>query len=136
MKNFFGVLICLCILSAILVAILPSPSMVDKKPCAQLGTTWMSEDGMIVFSVSESGPITGTLMRENQIISLYIAFETGAGTAMYIYPESGVAKNHYEYWACSFKSEETFTATVKETTFFEVGQKIVFKRQGDGSVVS
>ena len=43
----------------------------------------------------------------------------------------------YEEWICTYKNADEFVAVVKKTTFFEVGEQIVFKRrQGDGSVVS
>ena len=52
----------------------------------------------------------------------------------YIYPLSVLedepidTHERYEFWLSSYISEEILIATVKECTYFEEGQKIVFHR--------
>ena len=135
-------LILLCINIFIMLSGCNHPSIVQKKPSGQPNTMWVSKDGKIEFSVDENGYTTGMMTLEGQSISVHIGFEPETGCGMHIYPESEIRDKdtRYEYWSCTFWSEKQFTATVEETTFFRVGQKIIFYRQdskqGDGSPVT
>lgn len=110
------------------------PAEYQWKISNQLGTQWMSEDGTITFNVDYKYKITGTMEVNGETIGVFVALEPERGMGLHIYPiadlEDGVLEqaSKYEKWHCSYKSENMFVATVKQTTFYEVGQKITFSR--------
>lgn len=110
------------------------PSKYKWKVCTQLNTKWVSEDGTIVFNVNDSYSATGTMNLNGEVVDVYMVEGPARSEEMHIYPisvlekESIPEKDKYEYWLCSYKSEKEFVATVKKTTFYEVGQKITFYR--------
>ena len=104
-----------------------------RKSTLQDNTSWKSADGTISYCVNESASGVGTLIVGDKILNIYLFEDFGRG--MYILPgelydSEKIDSKHdrYEYWECSFKSKEHFVATVIETTFFEIGQKIEFYR--------
>ena len=102
-------------------------------------TRWNSDDGTICYSVDDAGRAIGTIVINNEIVDVYLVEDFGRG--MYIYPRSFYDSDkildpdaQYEYWECSLKSKKHFVATVVETTYFEVGQKIEFYRVDEVAV--
>ena len=137
MRIFFGVSTMKKVLSIILVftiIILFSacmhPGMMERKPFNKPNSKWQSEDGTVVFYVGENGRYTGTMCINGEIIEVYLCHDTALG--MHIFPISVLEAEaideakKYEYWECLFISKEKFIATVKRTTFFEVGKKFTF----------
>ena len=112
-----------------------NPVTVTRKPRNQPNTKWASYDERIVFSVNNTQNAIGELLIENERIPFYLTHDMGNG--MYLYNlnvlESNVERteDQYEYWICTYKSKKQFTATVKQTTFFKVGEKIEFHRVDD-----
>ena len=110
------------------------PAKYQWKISNQLDTQWISEDGTIVFNVNDKYMITGTMEVNGETIEVFVATEPERGMGLHIYPigdlEDGVLEqaSKYEKWQCSYKSDNKFVATVKQTTFYEVGQKITFSR--------
>lgn len=108
-----------------------NPFNAERRPTGQINTKWVSEDGTISFYVDEHYTATGTYIGDDKTINLYLVCDYGTG--MYVYPINWIGvrldpKYKYEFWLCDFKSKTQFVATVKETTFFEVGQEITFNR--------
>ena len=109
---------------------------IDNLPLKRPNTTWVSEDGSIVFTVFETGLATGTMTVEDETIEIYITCYQTYG--MLIYPISvavdGVTKPnlHFECWSNYYASEDAYIAKVSsETTYFEKGQNIIFIRVDD-----
>ena len=108
------------------------PTIVDKKPCGQPNTKWISADKSIVLNVDSEHTVTGTIKIGSNDIKICVFFEREAGTGMRIFPEMNekeyATTEELEYWSCWYKSKKKFVATVKTTTFFEEDQKITFYR--------
>ena len=103
-----------------------------KRPSDQPGTEWVSEDGSIIMR-SVDNVVVGTMTFDDKVIDVHITNDSPTGTWLYLYPasvldEGVIITSPYEKWSCSYKSKEKFVATVKETTFFEEGQTITFRR--------
>lgn len=68
-----------------------------------------------------------------ETVEFYLVNDMGTGTRLYslnvLETNTTTPEDEYEYWLCSYKSEKKFVATVERTTFFNVGDKITFKRQ-------
>ncbi len=100
----------------------------------QPNTKWVSEDETIVFYVDDNRQTTGTMCVNEKNIDIYLREGLQRDGSMYIYPievlqeEIWSESRRYECWQCAYKSEDKFVATVEETAFFEVGQKITFHR--------
>lgn len=108
-----------------------NPVVRARRPTSQDETKWVSEDGAVKFAVN--GLIAeGTIKYYDETVHFVLTTDTGTG--MYIYHADALddgfveLDEHYEKWECSYKSKRKFVATVKETTFFTVGQKITFIR--------
>ena len=134
MKKFFQILVVIMILLLVLNACM-TPSKYKWKVNQQPNTKWVSEDGTISLYVKindNSIQTTGTICTNGELIDIYMIEGPARSTEMHIYPidvlkdESISSKDKYEYWTCSYKSDEKFIATVKETTFFNVGDEITF----------
>lgn len=113
------------------------PPAYEWKISSQTNTQWISEDETITFSVNDSRVITGVMEVDSKVVEIYIATEPQAGAGMHIYPinviefDSRSTEDRYEYWVCSYESEKEFVATVKKTTYYNVGQEIKFTRVDD-----
>ena len=109
-----------------------NPTFIKRKPCNQPNTNWESENGLIKFSVNSNGNAVGKFEGNDEIVEFYLVNDTGSG--IHVFPINVLEKDiidtndQLEYWLCSYKSKRKFIATVKETTYFEVGQKITFYR--------
>lgn len=95
-------------------------------------TRWMSEDKNIEFVVSESGNQIGTMLIDGEQIQFFIT--CNYSFIMYIYPieyyyyenVGGYEFPPIEKWSYKVKDDKRI-AKVEETTYFEVGQEIVFE---------
>ena len=117
----------------------------DYIPYRRPDTTWVSEDGTIVFTVSESGSGTGTMTVEDETIEFYFSAYFDHG--IYIFPISVTTEEipeptlpnllirdlEFEYWGNSSTGKDIYIVYVWETTYFEKGQEIVFHRVDDNS---
>lgn len=106
-------------------------SYYGKRPCDQPNTEWVSEDGTVYFSVNEKGRIEDGVLLFDDEIKVHVAI--GPATEIDIYYLSDVYENHvsgfpFEHWVGYFIKDNEFVAVVKETKYFEVGQKIKFHR--------
>lgn len=104
-----------------------------RKPCNQPNTVWQSEDGRITFTVSDRavGGATGTIALDGENVRFYLTCTMGSEIFLYRLDKisDGLhAEDQYEYWVCDYKSKRKFIATVRETTFFQPGEQIVFYR--------
>ena len=117
-----------------------NPIVVERRPCSQPNTKWMSEDKKIVFTVDDNNRATGKMILDGETIEFYMTNDMGSG--MHLFPikvlkDSIIDTNdEYEYWLCSFKNKKKFIATVKETTYFDVGEKIVFHRMDEEDIAT
>ena len=106
-----------------------SPITYVRTPARQPNTKWVSEDGKIVFTVPESGTYKpGKIYTDNGIIDVYLRFDTGNEVILYSEADANGGRYAYELWQCAYRSKKRFIATVRETTFLEIGQKIEFCR--------
>jgi len=116
-----------------------NPIVVERRPCSQPNTKWMSEDKKIVFTVDDNNHAMGEMFLDGGTIGFYMTNDMGSG--MHLFDLSVIdtavetTENEYEYWICSYKSKKEFIAIVKKTTYFDVGEKIVFHRM-DGEDIA
>ena len=126
-------LFCSVIIISLLLSACSNPATYFWRPDTQPNTKWVSEDGTIEFTVSdveyvELGDVRGTLTVDNQTVEFVVGFIV-SGPNMFLYPtdyaDNPYSYSEYEEWICTYRPKR-FVAVVEETTFFEVGQKIVF----------
>ena len=97
-----------------------------RNPTAQYNTKWISDDKSITFSVDNNGNATGTMILDNQVLK-FCLYSDVSGIYIYTLDQDGnKSENMCESWLGSYKSKKKFVATVKETTYFQVGQKMTF----------
>jgi hypothetical protein len=110
-------------------------SWLGKRPCDQPNSKWMSEDQSTYFEMDESGNGTGYLLLNGETVEFLFMCDIATKIMLYapeaidrlgLYPEET-----YEIWSGSFDQADSFTATVKQTTFFSVGQELKFYRIDD-----
>lgn len=104
-------------------------SFEGKRPCDQPNTKWASEDRSIYFEIKDKCYGVGSIFKNGTKVEFYFTNDAGIGIHLY---SLNVLSSHiesdeeeYEYWIGSFEMNE-FVATVKKTTYYEVGQKIKF----------
>ncbi len=101
-------------------------------PTDQPGSKWASEDGKISFKIEGVANVGyGTMLLEDgSLIDIQFYASSGTGKEIFISipVDNGEAVKDIEIWRGDFKHKDRFTATVKKTTYFEVGQKITFYR--------
>ena len=122
-----------CFLITILLffcACTPYKSWLGKRPCDQPNTQWVSENGQIYINVDENGQSKGTILVGTEKQDIY--FGIGLGGTINVYSkrsEDGYRDaDRIEHWVGDFNKENEFSVIVKETTYFEIGQKINFYR--------
>lgn len=106
----------------------------DWKATSQPNTHWVSSDGTINFYVDSNRKATGTMLVNGERMEIYMNEGQLRSSEMNIYTIDILSKERieiedkYEHWVCSYESESMFVATVEKTTFYEIGQEIVFYR--------
>lgn len=102
--------------------------IVVNRPADQPYSKWISEDKAIYFETDKNGAGYGTLTVGDEVIDIH--FATGCARVINIYiMEDDESGDLIESWTGNFKKEDRFTATVtKKTTYYEMGEKIVFYR--------
>lgn len=105
-----------------------------KRPCDQPNTKWIAKEKSITFTINESGSGRGIMMVNGKTIEILVAI--GPATQIDIYPfenvhDKTVYGNYIESWAGDFNKSYEFTAKVEKTTYFEVGEEIIFYRIDD-----
>ena len=127
-------LFCILLVAVMLfLAACQNPLVYMRKPCNQPNTVWQSEDGRITFTVGNKydWSATGSIQLDGENVEFYLTCTTGSGIVLYpLEKATGIfyAEDQYEYWVCDYKSKRKFIATVRETTFFQPGEQIVFYR--------
>ena len=110
-------------------------SWLGKRPCDQPNSKWMSEDQSMYFEMDESGIGTGYLLLNGETVEFLFMCDIATKIMLYapeaidrlgLYPEET-----YEIWSGSFDQADSFSATVKQTTFFTVGQELKFYRMDE-----
>ena len=114
----------------------------ENRPCLQHETYWKSECGRIEFTVlsedDDYGAI-GKMTIDGNVIEFFLTNALNSKTILYD-PSVRETKlvdsdeDVYETWKCAYVSKDKFIAYVEETTYFEVGEKIVFHKTVDDSV--
>lgn len=108
-------------------------------PTTQPNTKWISEDGKISFCVDENGKATGKLIIDEKTIDIYVSMGSDDTYIRIVHLESVIRHPDYleltevpfEFWVGHFYNKDFFTATVKRTTYFNVGDEITFYRVDD-----
>ena len=132
------------VLTAVMICVVlcgcPNPIVARRKPSGQKNTFWQSEDNRVFFGVLESGGATGKMYIDGSEIDFYLTDTMGGDILIYnnnvLYTHALTREdeyeywvcNEYEYWVCNYKNKDEFVATVKETTFFKVDEKIKFHK--------
>ena len=98
----------------------------DNRPGAHPYSKWISDDESISFTVNEYGEGIGTMTVGDETINMF--FMTGTGKAIEIWINHNDKLDLIELWRGDFRKPDEFTAKVIETTYFEPGMKIHFKR--------
>ena len=107
-----------------------NPITIARHPNNQPGTTWVSQDGSVRFTIREDKVGEGTLIHDGKTVC-FVLVEDMAVTMMLcdpvIYSNDGIrGEDIYEKWICHFYSKDKFVATVIQTTYFSEGQRIIF----------
>ena len=108
----------------------------NKRPCDQPNSIWVSGDNNIIIRIDSHQHGKGIIKIDNKEIEFIFTNGPGYNIDLYsISSENCLGLNeeeHYENWTGNFVNRNKFIATVKETTFFTVGDKITFyKKQID-----
>lgn len=106
-------------------------SFLGLRPCDNPGTQWASEDGDISFHILESSLGTGVLRTAEQNINIYVSFDMAIGIKLYYIKDirnNSIIGFPFETWEGNYTSDQSFVATVVESTYFDVGDKIEFHR--------
>ena len=97
-----------------------------NNPRYSIKSKWISDSGDVTIYIINNNIGKATIEIENKIVYLDVTFGINDTLLMcYDYKANSIISD-VEIWNLKCKSK-TFTATVKETTYFEIGQKIVFK---------
>lgn len=134
MRKIISLILSFLFVAAVLSAC-QNPFVYNKKPINQIGSRWLSSDKSIELVIRDDydqDSFCTVTFDSGEKMRFYLSFDTGCG--MELIDESVITTkvvyecDIYEDWECSFKSKKKCVATVKKTTFFEVGQKITFYR--------
>ena len=98
----------------------------DNRPGAHPDSKWISDDESISFTVNEYGEGIGTISVGDETFNIF--FLTGTKRAIEIIRDNDIPWDRIELWRGDFRKPDEFTAKVIETTYFEPGMKIHFKR--------
>ena len=105
----------------------------DKRPCEQPNSIWVSDDNNIIINIDSQQRNKGVIKIDNKEIEFIFTNGPGYNIDLYsISSENRLGLNeeeHYENWSGNFVNQNKFIATVKETTFFTVGDKITFHKK-------
>lgn len=100
-------------------------------PADQSESKWASEDGRISFQIDKVSKLGyGTMVLDDgSIVNIIFFAGVTDGKTITIYANIDEEQEKIiETWYGDFIRKDRFTATVRETTYFEVGQKITFHR--------
>ena len=104
-------------------------------------TVWISDDQTIVMEDDGNGKATCTIGADEQkVLCVAVKADGHINNDLIIYPyeyiydkgmynpdeEQPKSFTPYEYWDLKFTGKSKFLITVKQTTYFEVGQEITF----------
>ena len=119
----------LLIFAIFLVGTLLTRMQYSNRPVNQPNTKWYSEDGKITFETDENGRGIGTIVtKDDDVVDIF--FCTGRGQSIDIYLKNGETNGDIiEMWIGKFIKKDMFIAYIKESTYYENGDKIVFHRQ-------
>ena len=104
----------------------------DSKVFPPALTKWKSEEVNMEFVVDTSGNQIGRMYIEGEEIQFFIvntySYMMNIYPIDYYYNKSvdGIGSQPFEEWSYTVKNGKRI-ATVKETTYFEIGQEIVFE---------
>lgn len=110
----------------------------DNHPSEQLGSTWVSDDGTVIFyrdPERDRFPIYGTLQTEDEIVDIVISMgpqativEIGLADAVYAQEENQPFAS-FAYGHGYVVSEDEFAIEISEAEkYFEHGQRLAFYR--------
>ncbi len=98
-----------------------------KRPGDQRNTDWVSTQGDIRFHIKETGIGIGTMCVGEETIPFGIATGPAISIDLYHIDDNGEHVGvSFESWIGDYKDKDTFTATVKRTTYFKEGEQITF----------
>ena len=136
MKRFFCFMITLVI---IIVLLSGCKGFRKNSPSGQPSTKWISEDGQMFFIVDENGDAFGEMLIDNETIDIYVGMGMDTTDIDITHLESKIGNSvteiSFEHWIGDFDFNDHFTATVKRTTYFHVGDKITFYRVDDDATL-
>jgi len=114
--------------------------VLTNRPTAQPDTTWVSTDGRVKFTVEEKYTSqdewyihsSGEIYTDDGVDYVVVIF--GPWSEIHVVPIEDSDDNFVnltnvlEYWVGDFQHPDRFTAKIKETTHFNVGENIEFYR--------
>ena len=105
----------------------------NRRPCEQPNSIWVSDDNNIVITIDSHQRGRGIIKIDDKEIEFIFTNGPGYNIDLYsISAENHIGQNedeHYENWNGNFVNKNKFIVTVKETTFFTVGDKIIFHKK-------
>ena len=103
-------------------------------PSKQPNTKWISDDSKIEFSVDDTNIPIGVLHNGDENIEICLAMSRGMGNTIEVYLADDLEDGAFEEgkrletWTAKFKKASKFEVTVVESTYYTVGDTIVFFR--------
>lgn len=100
--------------------------MLDNSPERQPGTYWSNEEKTVLFQVDNNYKEFGVIYTESDIINIYIYMVARVEIFNVHYDDAD--SDAFEKWDFTVISDREFTATVKKTTYFNVGDELTFHK--------
>lgn len=109
----------------------------DCKPSRQQDTYWVSEDGTMSFYVHNYSNVIGKIQTEDEELVVEFFWDYGSTMQLWSIDFSKEIDGPYEHedgyylyetWRFTPLGKDKFIATVKETTYFEEGERFVFNK--------
>lgn len=112
-------------------------SAITDSPSNQPGTCWTNNNENVFLYVDNDLKISGYILNEERWIPITATMAIRNGVVLLYQSEAGSSGEKpllIEKWNCiEILSDEEFSVTVSETTFFSIGDQIIFHRiEGDG----
>ena len=111
---------------------------IENSPERQFNTAWANSDNTIYFKILCNGDVNGFIKTEYGINDVNFVIGAQQGEII-VYPlnvkvnnENNIITYNFsdriEWWCADFYSPDEFVVTVKESTYFDVGDTFVFHK--------
>lgn len=129
MKKLFAAIL-LFLFCMVTMAGCPAPHIEAYHPCAHPNSTWVAEKEGISFTIGEDvDPVRGVMIVDGDEID--VEFDMGilcSTIGVFASSDTEEIPEYIEIWGTRSVKKDVFTIYVKESTYFQKGQEITFRR--------